>query len=124
MSSQRLRVYISTLVLALTSVAGPAIAGTEFDGVWSVTIVTHSGACDASYRYGVQIADGMVINEGVGYSLHGQVTRSGAVRVVVESGGQRAHGSGRLTKNRGDGSWQGQGTSGTCGGSWMAERRR
>jgi hypothetical protein len=31
---------------------------TLYDGVWSVVIVTRSGACDPSYRVNVQIARG------------------------------------------------------------------
>jgi hypothetical protein len=62
-----------------------------------------------SVRYGFQIADGMVINGG-------GITRSGTVRVIVRSGG-------RLGRNRGGGPWRGQGTSGYCHGTRVAERR-
>jgi hypothetical protein len=124
--SQRLRGFVSTFLLALTLVAaaGTASAHTKYDGDWSVLIVTNSGACGASYRYGVQITDGTVIYSGGGMiTMQGRVTQKGALRVIVRAGGQWANGSGRLTKIRGDGVWRGQGTGGTCIGTWVAERR-
>jgi hypothetical protein len=42
----------------------------------------------------------------------------------VQSGSQSASGYGHLTKSRGGGVWRGEGTSGTCSGNWMAERRQ
>jgi hypothetical protein len=114
------------LVLALASVvvAGAAIARTVYDGDWSVLIVSNSGSCGSSYRYGVQIADGAVIYDGGGMiTMQGRVTPKGAVRVIVRAGSQWADGSGRLTKMRGGGVWKGQGTGGVCAGTWVAERR-
>jgi hypothetical protein len=127
MISQRLRAPVVTLALALTSIPATiatADARTVYDGSWSVLIVTNEGACDRAYRYGVQIADGMVIYDGGGMiTMQGKVTPSGAVRVLVQAGSQWANGSGRLTKTRGSGVWKGQGMSGTCAGVWEAERR-
>jgi hypothetical protein len=125
---RRLRACALTIVLALTGVTvtgvtGTAFARTVYDGDWSVQLATNSGACGASYRYGVRISDGMVIYDGGMVSLQGRVTQKGSVRVNVQSGGQSANGYGRLTKNRGGGIWRGQGASGTCGGTWVAERR-
>ena len=123
--SKRLRACLPIFALALACLVGPrtAFAATKYDGDWSVVIVTHTGACEPTFRYGVQIADGMVINDGGGTAtVQGRVTQRGAVRVIVQSGGQWADGSGRLTKYRGGGVWRGRGTSGTCGGTWVAER--
>jgi len=120
------RTSLATLVLALAStvVAGPVFARTVFDGDWSVLIVTHGGACDPAYRYGVRITDGAVISDGSSAAaVQGRVAPTGAVRVSVRSGNQWADGSGRLSRNHGRGAWSGQGTSGTCGGTWEAERR-
>jgi hypothetical protein len=124
--SQRIRACVPTfvLVVACAAVAGPAFARTVYDGDWSVLIVSHGGACAPTFRYGVRIADGMVINNGGSIvTMQGRVTQKGLARVIVRSGGQWADGSGRLTKNHGGGVWKGQGTSGTCVGTWMAERR-
>jgi hypothetical protein len=115
----------TTLGLAgVASVAGAASARTIYDGAWSVLIVTMSGSCDPTYRYGVQINDGMVVYDGIGpITLQGKVTPKGAVRVIVQSGSQWADGTGKLTRNRGGGIWKGQGMSSPCAGTWQAERR-
>src|SRR3977135_4004746 len=112
------------LVQIYVAVAGTAFAHTIYDGDWSVLIVTNSGACGSAYRYGVQIADGKGIYRGGGKGTkQGRVTQKGAVTVTVRSGGQRASGSGRLTKVRGGGVWKGQGMGSTCVGTWVADRR-
>jgi hypothetical protein len=113
-----------SVVLALTCIAvvGPAFARTPYDGDWSVIIVTQTGACDPSYRIGVQIARGAVDGGGIA-AVQGQVTSRGNVKVTVRSGSQWAYGSGFLSKNHGGGVWRGQGNSGACRGTWLAERR-
>jgi hypothetical protein len=123
--NQMLCANVPILVVAfgLIAISATAFAHTIYDGDWSVLILTHGGACEPSVRYGVQIADGMVINGGGIATVQGRVTRSGTVRVIVRSGNQWANGSGRLGRNRGGESWRGQGTSGDCHGTWVAERR-
>lgn len=107
----------------IVSTADSAVARTIYDGNWSVLIVTKSGSCDPSYRYGVQIMDGMVIYSGGGpITMQGRVTPKGAVRVILQAGSQWADGSGKLTRNAGAGVWKGQGTSSMCAGVWQAER--
>jgi hypothetical protein len=104
--------------------AGPAAARIDYDGSWSVLIITQSGACGRAYRYGVQISNGQVLSADVGaVNLQGRVARNGAVQVSVSAAGQRADGFGRLSRDRGSGAWRGQGSSGTCAGTWEAERR-
>lgn len=118
---------IVAIILAFAGIASnpsTAFARTVFDGAWSVLIVTMSGSCDPTYRYGVQINDGEVVYDGVGpITLQGKVTPKGAVRVIVQSGSQWADGSGKMTRNRGGGVWRGQGMSSACTGTWQAERR-
>jgi hypothetical protein len=123
--NRMLRAGVPMLVAAFAWIAVPAtaFAHTVYDGDWSVLILTRGGACEPSVRYGVQIADGMVINGGGIATVQGRVTRSGTVSVVVRSGNQWASGSGRLARNRGGGAWRGQGTSGARHGTWVAERR-
>ncbi|HTV29656.1 MAG TPA: hypothetical protein VMF32_17935 [Xanthobacteraceae bacterium] len=123
---QLLLACVASLILALVCVVvvGPAFARTPYDGEWSVVIVTRGGACDASYRFGVQITQGAVINDGGGLAtVEGKVAPTGIVKVTVRAGGEWAFGSGHLSKNRGGGVWRGQGNSGTCSGMWLAERR-
>jgi hypothetical protein len=95
-----------------------------FDGDWSVLIQTRAGGCAPSYRYGVRIQNGEVFNGGSEpVELEGRVARNGSVRVTVAAGGQEANGAGRLSRTSGGGTWQGQGSAGTCAGTWVAERR-
>jgi hypothetical protein len=102
----------------------PVSSATSFDGGWSVVIMTQSGACDRAYRYGVQISNGNVSNNGgEPVSLQGHVAPNGAIHVSVSSGGQQAEGEGRMSRNTGNGTWHGQGSGGTCAGAWQAERR-
>ena len=116
-----LATVMSTLVLA--SAASTALARTIYDGAWSVLIITQSGSCDPTYRYGVQINDGVVAYDGIApIMLQGRVTPKGLVRVILQAGGQWADGSGKLTRNRGAGVWKGQGTTSACTGIWQAER--
>jgi hypothetical protein len=123
----RLRAVALGTILALTASAaatGAAFARTVYDGAWSVLIVTRSGSCDPAYRYGLQISDGNVIYDGGGpITMQGRVTPKGAVRVIVQGGGQWADGYGRLTRNQGSGIWRGQGATTACAGVWQAERR-
>jgi hypothetical protein len=107
-----------------TRPAAAAAASTAFDGDWSVVIMTQSGGCDRSYRYGVRIANGDVIYDGGGpVDLQGHVFSNGSVRVRVSGAGQQADGQGRLSRTLGTGTWQGQGSLGSCAGVWQAERR-
>jgi hypothetical protein len=95
-----------------------------FDGDWSVLIQTRDGNCDPAYRYGVQIQNGEILNGGSApVTVEGRVAPSGAVQVSVSAGSQEAHGAGRLSRTSGMGTWRGQGTLGTCAGTWVAERR-
>ena len=126
MHGREYRARIVVFVMALASVADamPAHARTDFDGAWSILIVTREGPCEASLRYGVKVAGGTVINDGSAIaSVQGRVSPRGAVRVLVRSGSQWANGSGYLSKSHGNGVWRGQGTSGTCVGTWVAGRR-
>jgi hypothetical protein len=111
---------ISSLMAATAYLAAPAQAKTNFDGNWSVVIVTEKGTCDRSYRYPVRISDGSVGYAGqASFNVSGKVAPNGKVNVTVSRGQQRANGSGQLTANGGGGSWSG----GECSGTWQAERR-
>ena len=117
----------AAIFVALTRVvfADLAYAGTDYDGAWNIFIATRTGACEPTLRYGLQIADGMVIDDGGSIAtVQGHVTPLGFVRVVVRSGSQWAYGSGRFSRNSGDGVWSGQSPSGTCSGTWVAGRRQ
>jgi hypothetical protein len=104
---------------ALGAVA-PAAATPNYDGLWSVVIVTEKGTCDRAYRYPVRIANGAVQNDGPSLiNVSGKVGGNGAVTVMVSAGDKSATGTGRLSAKMGGGKWSG----GACAGTWQAERR-
>ena len=114
----------AVLGLAGTGIAAPAHAQSTYDGPWSIVITTRGGTCQPNIRYGVNISNGQIINPAAGAAdVQGRVTRRGAVRVTVRSGGAWAVGSGRLGRLSGGGAWRGQGSDGFCNGSWVAQRR-
>jgi hypothetical protein len=113
----------SALALVGAGIAAPAYAQTAYDGPWSVVIMTSGGACQSSIRYGVNISNGQIINPAGGMAdVQGRVTRRGAVRVTVRSGGAWAVGSGHLGRLTGSGVWRGQASGGFCNGTWVAQR--
>ncbi len=111
---------MATLFAATAYAAVPAVAKTNFDGKWSVVIITDKGTCDRSYRYPVHISDGSVGYGGEGsFNVSGRVAPNGSINVTVSRGEKRASGSGKLSGAYGSGSWSG----GECSGTWQAERR-
>jgi hypothetical protein len=101
-----------------------AAARTNFDGNWSVMIVTHRGQCDRAYRYGVVIRNGAVLYEGSApVNVAGRVSGNGQVNVRLWASSQSATGNGRLSRDFGTGHWSGVSSSGSCSGTWSAERR-
>ena len=116
------RLAAATAALLLLGVGAGAAA--SFDGNWSVVIVTESGSCDAAYRYRLRIQNGVVHYNGeADVNVSGRVDPSGAVRVSVSRGQQRADGAGRLSGDAGSGTWSGASTTDRCRGRWEAERR-
>jgi hypothetical protein len=116
------------LVLAALTLAAalPALRTAEavpnYDGIWSVVIVTNQGICDPSYRYPIRISKGTVVNAGnAAVTITGRVAKNGAVIVNVAAGDKTATGTGRLAGKTGGGSWSGG--NGACSGIWQAERR-
>jgi hypothetical protein len=118
-------VLLAAALLAAPSwaaaVAAPAVA--QFDGTWSVSIVTDSGECDRGYRYALHIANGKISYDNPSFDISGQVNPRGQVRVVVKAGSQQAIGTGRLSRNYGVGTWSGGSPTSQCAGHWEAERR-
>jgi len=123
--------HIRTVAPALAAVAmfaatvpasAPAFAASNFDGQWSVLIVTQKGTCDRAYRYPVKIESGSVGYAGsASFNVSGKVNPTGAVVVTVSRGSQSATGTGRMSGTGGSGTWVAG--SGECSGTWTAERR-
>jgi hypothetical protein len=116
--------FAALTILAATAVpaSAPATARSNFDGNWSVLIVTQKGTCDRAYRYPVKIQNGSVGYAGsASFTVSGKVGDNGAVTVTVARGSQSAKGQGRLSGTDGSGLWTAG--SGECSGTWTAERR-
>jgi hypothetical protein len=111
---------VALSALALTAFASQSEAVGNFDGKWSVVIMTTKGDCDRAYRYPIAINGTSLINAGdTSFDISGKVQGNGSVTVRVSYGDKSALGSGRLSATSGTGSWSG----GSCSGTWTAERR-
>ncbi len=86
---------------AVAPVAPAPAALNAFDGNWSVVIYTQTGGCGPSYRYGVRIMNGRVVND-----IGDAVESAGAGIAERRHSGQRfvwrpaANGEGRLIARR------------------------
>jgi hypothetical protein len=117
-------VAFAAAAIVLADSSEPVRAQSNFDGSWSVLIITDTGECDRAYRYGVRIVSGQFVYDGeAGVTFTGRVERNGQVAATVRRGQQRATGSGRLSGSSGAGIWRGISSTGVCGGRWEAERR-
>lgn len=122
----RVRIGGVCVALALASLGAtvasalPGQTKANFDGTWSVVIVTEKGDCDRAYRYPISITNGSLANAGsASFDISGKVAPDGAITVRVSRGDRNATGMGRLSADSGTGSWKG----GSCTGTWAAERR-
>jgi hypothetical protein len=110
------------MLAATFPASAPASARSNYDGQWSVLIVTQKGSCDRAYRYPVKIDNGSVGYAGdSSFTVSGRVGENGAVTVKVARAGQSANGQGKLSATDGSGMWTAG--SGDCSGTWTAERR-
>ena len=102
--------------------SAPAFAKSNYDGQWSVLIVTQKGTCDRAYRYPVKIENGSVGYAGeASFNVAGKVGANGTITVTVSKGDKSATGTGRMSGTDGSGIWTA--ASGECSGTWTAERR-
>jgi hypothetical protein len=111
----------AALAAALVAAIPFGARAANYDGAWTVTIMTQAGNCPSSLRYGVSVVRGRVLADGQSYQVNGSVAPNGATRVTVSEQGQSASGTGRLSGNTGAGRWRT--STGECSGQWTAERR-
>ena len=112
---------------ALTLAAGlplaasiPALAeAADFNGTWSVQLVTEAGACGGN-SYTVVIHDGQVRPASGGGSIAGRISADGSVGLSVRQGPASGSASGRLRASAGSGTWN---AASLCSGRWAAQRR-
>src|SRR6185295_5267678 len=118
MKNPLLCVTAAVSLVALTSVAQ---ARSAYDGSWDLLFVTQRGACDPTYNFAVNIADGVVTHPNL-VKFRGHVARSGAISASVTVPDKYASGSGRLSSNSGRGTWSGYSGGARCSGYWTAQR--
>lgn len=110
--------------LALMPHSASAQGAQQFDGRWSILVMTENGNCDKAYRYSVQIENGQARYAGTeGFDVQGSVRPNGQVSGSISYGQDRADVNGRLAGNWGTGTWTASSTSRNCGGRWEAEKR-
>ena len=122
--SRAIPALTAAAILAASAVpaAAAAVAKSNYDGQWSVLIVTQKGTCDRAYRYPVKIDNGSVGYAGqASFNVNGKVGDNGTITVVVSRGSTSAKGTGRMSATDGSGIWAA--ASGECSGTWTAERR-
>jgi hypothetical protein len=116
--------WFGAALFGVSALALPAQAQTkQFDGTWSVEVVTEQGGCDRAYRYSVIIENGRARYGGQeAFNVTGQVRPNGAISGGIARGQDRADVTGRLVGSTGSGTWK---TSGgrSCSGNWNAEKR-
>src|ERR1044072_7928108 len=118
-----IRLFLAALALVASDAPPATAARANFDGNWNVLIVTSSGPCDRSYRFGLSIRNGDIFYNGSApVNVNGRVSGNGSLRVRVSAGAQSADGAGRLSRDYGRGRWRGTGVSDACVGSWTAQR--
>jgi hypothetical protein len=86
----------------LACAASSAYARTTYDGSWDLLFVTQRGACDPSYSFTVNIANGVVTHPNL-VKFRGYVARSGTVHASVTVQDKYASGAGRLSGASGRG---------------------
>jgi len=118
---------LTTLVLAAGALASAQASAepADYNGTWSVQLMTESGSCDRSASYTLAVEDGRVryIPSGneARISVSGQVGPSGSVSIGVRQGLGGADASGRLQGGSGSGTWKVAMLG--CSGRWTAQRR-
>ena len=101
--------------------APAAHARSAYDGSWDLLFVTQGGACDSSYSFTVNVANGVVTHPNL-VRFRGRVGKSGSVRASVTVQDKYAVGAGRLGASSGRGTWSGHSGSSQCFGYWTAQR--
>jgi hypothetical protein len=121
---------VVTKAVVVAAMIGLAAAGkptaalaADFDGNWTVNVITEKGTCDRSYSYKVRVAQGHVLfTSESSITVNGTVLPDGAVKVSIRRKDQGANGTGRLSGRAGIGGWHGFGKNGSCSGHWEAVR--
>jgi hypothetical protein len=88
----------------------------QYDGNWSVLVLTERGECNSVYRLPIIIESGQARYGGPWkVTVSGSVAASGAVRGSIGASGASVNVSGRLAGAAGSGTWTSGGST-TCSG--------
>ena len=125
MIGHRLRAVALSAAFTLLSFAAPALAA-PFDGAWNMVLVTTNGHCGV-IKIGLAISGNRIASTSGKFVMHkislaGRISGSGATKINGVAGPRQAIGTGRFTKMKGVGKWNGTGPSGVCSGYWVADR--
>ena len=119
----RLKQTLAALTLAAglpLAASTPALAeAADFNGTWTVQLVTEAGACGGN-SYTVVIHDGQVRPASGGGSIAGRIGADGSVGLSVRQGPASGSATGRLRASAGSGTWN---AASLCSGRWAAQRR-
>ncbi len=125
MIGNRIRAFALSAAFAIVCSAPPALAA-PFDGNWNMVLVTTSGHCGV-INIGMAVNGGHISATSGKFVMHkislaGLISGSGATKINGVAGPRQAIGTGRFTRAKGVGKWNGTGPSGVCSGVWSAMR--
>lgn len=115
------------LAAAFATISFAALAkAAPYDGSWHMQLVTTSGHCGV-IKIGMAVKGGHISATSGKFVMHkislaGHISGSGATKINGVAGPRQAIGTGRFTKVKGSGKWNGTGPSGVCSGYWVANR--
>lgn len=125
MIANRMRAVALAAAFATLSFAALAKAA-PFDGSWNMVLLTTSGHC-GTIKIGMAVNRGHISATSGKFVMHkislaGLISGSGQTKLNGVAGPRQAIGTGRFTKVKGSGKWNGTGPSGVCSGYWVAVR--
>ena len=125
MISNRLSAFALSAAIATLCFAAPATAA-KFDGNWNMVLVTTNGHCGL-IKMGMAVNGGHISATAGKFVMHkialgGLISGSGVTKINGVAGPRQAVGTGRFTRVKGAGKWNGTGPSGVCSGVWTAVR--
>jgi hypothetical protein len=125
MISNRLSAFALSAAIATLCFAAPATAA-KFDGNWNMVLVTTNGHCGL-IKMGMAVNGGHISATTGKFVMHkialgGLISGSGVTKINGVAGPRQAVGTGRFTRVKGAGKWNGTGPSGVCSGVWTAVR--
>jgi hypothetical protein len=125
MTGTRISAVALAAVFALSSFAALAKPA-PYDGNWNMVLVTTNGHCGV-IRIGMAVKGGHISATSGKFVMHkialaGLISGSGTTKLNGVAGPRQAKGSGKFTRSKGTGKWNGTGPSGVCSGVWTAAR--